>query len=365
MKCSENTYPQSVSACIKSLPGFKLLLALFLIAVIGMAHSPAQAQYISHTGTLDYTGPTNTSTEIIFHKNLDGFSNYGLDGNADILYQGDQGTWTLDLSAQKLPKIAYAYFTVALDADDHSGVPGDYYLDINSYTLDVLTNGTLAGTGHPNGIQHGTPFGSIFNNWLSIDYPVAPTSSLYTITLDNTNTIGGGNWYAIDQIDLHLVKASALHDLKISYQSSEWKYVFGVEGEVNIWALVQHYRVANNMPIPVYNVEFNRAHYGSPGGFFSGVIFLYSGPLDPPIREFISPTYPQFVADSIAPGQYVDVAVEYNTPGGSLPIQGQPNNYPIPSGSLLPLAVGGTFSLDQAGFQPYKFSHSWSAIAAP
>jgi hypothetical protein len=101
-----------------------------------------------------------------------------------------------------LPSIQSAYFTVKMAADDHGS--GTAY----GYQLQVVTNGTTQLDGDVAGLQHGTPFGSPFTNYISPTYAVSTGSSEYDIFINNSSYGDGGNWIAFDSIELHLVEAA-------------------------------------------------------------------------------------------------------------------------------------------------------------
>jgi streptogramin lyase len=82
---------------------------------------------------------------------------------------------------------------VALVADDH-------YASTAGYALRVWTNGACRYFGSP-GLPHGAPLGGPFGNWVVKEYPVTPGGTTYTVSIANA----GGDWYALDWVELELV----------------------------------------------------------------------------------------------------------------------------------------------------------------
>jgi len=150
-----------------------------------------------------FTDPTPTvtsSTSVVqAHKELSGYPNYGVtDGRSDILYTGQAATWRFSLPSSVDPAtVQSAFFRVSIIGDDHYGI------DTSRYTFAVWGNGTRSCTA-PISVPHGSPFGTRFTNWVQQDYPVSLSSSDYTLTIANRSSTSGGDWLAVDWIELHL-----------------------------------------------------------------------------------------------------------------------------------------------------------------
>jgi hypothetical protein len=91
-----------------------------------------------------------------------------------------------------------AFFRISIIADDH------YSVDLARYMLGVWTNRVYIYAGRAN-LPHGMPFGSHFTNWVRQEYGASLTPSTYTISVANTSATGGGDWIAVDWIELHLL----------------------------------------------------------------------------------------------------------------------------------------------------------------
>ncbi len=136
-----------------------------------------------------------TSNGLALLKNLDAYPNYGPTG-ADILYDGQVGTWTFTVPPVN---IVSATVVVSIIADDHPDTPISDY----SFTLTPGSGVTYPGIALP----HGAPYNSHFTNWVSMTEPAPPSSgSCFTVTIANTSATGSpGNWIAIESIELDLV----------------------------------------------------------------------------------------------------------------------------------------------------------------
>jgi hypothetical protein len=173
---------------------------LYSLAAVALLSSGAlaQAPFVSDP---DPT-VTTTATEVVLHKELNGFPNYGqFDSAADVLYTATFGTYHFTIpNVVDLGSVQNPFFRASLVADDHN-------TDISTYSYAVDTNGTTVATGQT-GLPHGDNFGGTFTNWVQRDYGVTITSLQTTITLTNTSTdtsVGDSrDWIGADWIELHL-----------------------------------------------------------------------------------------------------------------------------------------------------------------
>jgi hypothetical protein len=178
-----------------------LRLVTFLLVVVGLlAVCPASmASYLSD--------PSATVTCSVgsadFYKELHGYGNYGAkDHAADILYSGDSGTWNFGSLSGCLPLADYGSATVtfSLVADDHYGEP------IGDYSEQIFVNGALVFSGSEP-LQHGQPYGTTFTNWEQFSFTTSNLSTPFTVGIENTSQLSGGDWIAIDWIDVNLATA--------------------------------------------------------------------------------------------------------------------------------------------------------------
>jgi hypothetical protein len=159
--------------------------------------------FVTSTRAGEFTNPapsmTVTPSEMVLHMELNGFNGYGVaDAAADIAYAGDSNTWTFAIPGSiDIANYPSAFFRASLVADDH------YDGNLSLYGFDVMTNGNLVYSG-PADLPHGSPFGSLYSNWVQQDFAVAsPLTSSMTFALHNSSQDGG--WIAIDWIELHLI----------------------------------------------------------------------------------------------------------------------------------------------------------------
>jgi hypothetical protein len=168
-----------------------LSAALVLVALT----SVADASYLSDPSPV----VTISGTTITIYKELTGYSNYGHDGAADILYSGESGTWHFDLTGIVNPAdVQAATFVIALIGDDHGS-------GTSPYTCTVQVNGGSSAACPT--LPYGSPYGSPFTNWEDASYAVAALGSSNTITLHNTS-FGSGNWIGVDWVELQLTDSS-------------------------------------------------------------------------------------------------------------------------------------------------------------
>jgi len=184
----------SIVRCRFSHPGLVLVCLSGVAVLNGQPAPPTTSSYF----TDQQPSVTINGAQVVLHKELSGYGNYGLaDGAADILYTGQAATWHFSLpSSITLSEVQGASFTASLVADDHGGGP-------SPYKLAVWVDGAFLSNGLAN-LPYGTPFGSRFNDWVSQNYTVTTISQPYTLTLQNTSNAGGGDWIAVDWIELHL-----------------------------------------------------------------------------------------------------------------------------------------------------------------
>ncbi len=148
---------------------------------------------------------TCTSTSADFFKDLNGYGKYGaLDGRADILYNGESGSWNFGLLTGCLPLSNYASATVtfSLAADDQTSGSA------SNYTQDIFVNGTLVSSGSLATLEHGTPYNGPFSNWQLFSFTTTNLSTPFTVSIDDTYADSG--WLGIDSIDVKLQVASSV-----------------------------------------------------------------------------------------------------------------------------------------------------------
>jgi hypothetical protein len=140
-----------------------------------------------------------TSTNIVLFKQLTGYPNYGNPSrNADILYTGDQGTWTIELPAFFLiPGRLRSQLIISAVLDDHQNVPANRYSARISINGNVVHNGRLP-------LQHGTPAGGMFMNWRQLTFSVPNLRRINRITIVNTSNTAPDDWIGLDWMELRL-----------------------------------------------------------------------------------------------------------------------------------------------------------------
>ncbi|EPR09254.1 hypothetical protein [Ruminiclostridium papyrosolvens] len=169
------------------------------------------SQYDAYQYTDDYTDvgrpgdpppvlSNNPATvSIVLFKQLTGYPNYGNPSrNADILYTGNQGTWTFDSPAFLIvPGNQRAQIVIRSVLDDHSSVP------VNRYSARITINGSVVHNG-PVPLQHGVPAGGMFDNWRDLTFNVPNFRRNNRVTIVNTSTAGPSDWIAFDWMELRL-----------------------------------------------------------------------------------------------------------------------------------------------------------------
>lgn len=140
-----------------------------------------------------------TTTNIVLYKQLTGYPNYGNPSrNADILYTGDQGTWTIELPAFFLiPGRLRSQLIISAVLDDHQSVPA------TRYSARISINGSTVHTGRLP-LQHGTPAGGMFLNWNQLTFRVPNLRRVNRITIVNTSNTGPDDWIGLDWMELRL-----------------------------------------------------------------------------------------------------------------------------------------------------------------
>lgn len=141
------------------------------------------------------------TTAIVLRKELTGYPNYGNpSGNADILYTGNQGTWTFNLPAflsAAVGRFRRVELVIRGALDDHYNVPA------NRYSMTVNIDGSIQRfTDLP--FVHGRPAGQRFNNWnqLIIPIPAANVRRNNRVTIRNTSNTGENDFIAFDWMEM-------------------------------------------------------------------------------------------------------------------------------------------------------------------
>jgi len=142
--------------------------------------------------------PASAST-IIF-KELSAYANYGNPSrNADILYTGNRGTWTLETPAFLfVPGNLRARITIRAVLDDHVNVP------VNRYSARITINGNVVHDGRVP-LEHGTPAGSVFTNWRDLTFNITTLRRITRVTIENTSTAGPNDWIGLDWMEVRFL----------------------------------------------------------------------------------------------------------------------------------------------------------------
>ena len=140
------------------------------------------------------------TASVVLFKELTAYPNYGNPSrNADILYTGNQGSWTFESPAFLfVPGNQRARIIIRAILDDHSNVP------TNRYSARITINGTVV----HNGIlplQHGIPAGGMFTNWRELPFNIPNIRRSNRVTIQNTSTAGTDDWIAFDWMELRLL----------------------------------------------------------------------------------------------------------------------------------------------------------------
>jgi len=145
--------------------------------------------------------PAATSISLVQRKELTGYPNYGNpSGNADILYTGNQGTWTFSLPAflsVTLNRLRRVNLIIRGVLDDHYNVPE------NQYRMTVSVNGVPQTIGALPFV-HGRPPGQRFNNWRNLNINLSPgiMRRNNSIVIRNTSSAGLNDFIAFDWMEL-------------------------------------------------------------------------------------------------------------------------------------------------------------------
>lgn len=136
-------------------------------------------------------------SNIVLFKELTAYPNYGNPSrNADILYTGNQGTWTFDMPAFLfIPGNLRARLVIRAVLDDHFNVP------VNRYSARITVNGNVVHRGQVP-LAHGAPAGGMFNNWSELTFNVPNLRRNVRVTIENTSNTGPDDWIALDWMEL-------------------------------------------------------------------------------------------------------------------------------------------------------------------
>ncbi|MDP4153224.1 MAG: hypothetical protein Q8865_07305 [Bacillota bacterium] len=140
------------------------------------------------------------SASISLFKELTAYANYGNPSrNADILYTGNQGTWTFDLPAFLfVPGNLRARIIIRSVLDDHYTVP------VTNYSARITINGIVVHNGRVP-LEHGTPARSIFTNWRDLPFNITNLRRNNRITIQNTSSAGVNDWIAFDWMEIRFL----------------------------------------------------------------------------------------------------------------------------------------------------------------
>lgn len=149
----------------------------------------------------------SVSRAVVLKKDLYAYGNYGKDSECDILYSGERGNWTFNLThllESQLPTgIAdlKAYLAVSLVLDDHRS-------DVAKYkgAIKVNKSDLFLGSFSSLGVVHGEPFGKIFSNWRHLLFPIAiMNEDEISVEIVNSSDLSSKDFIAIDTIKLLLI----------------------------------------------------------------------------------------------------------------------------------------------------------------
>ena len=195
---------------------------IVVVLLVSLLAGAAQGSKF-HTDPPAVTKSTSQDLTVL-HKELGGYGNYGsADGRSDILYSTESDQWIFDLSKVSISgSIDSADVVVGLVLDDHYGSEAANYVGV------IAVNGTEVFSGSffkDLEVPHGAPFGKKFENWKEASFKVS------NLTLgENTISIGnrtpgrvGGDWIAIDYIQLRLHTAGGGAPVDESWRKAEGK----------------------------------------------------------------------------------------------------------------------------------------------
>lgn len=145
------------------------------------------------------TSNNPATTNIVLFKQLTGYPNYGNPSrNADILYTGDQGSWTIELPAFFLiPGRLRSQLIISAALDDHQNAPANRYSARITINGNVVHNGRLP-------LSHGTPAGGMFMNWGQLTFPISNLRRVNRITIVNTSNASPDDWIGLDWMELRV-----------------------------------------------------------------------------------------------------------------------------------------------------------------
>ncbi|MGF7056636.1 hypothetical protein [Brassicibacter mesophilus] len=141
-----------------------------------------------------------TEIRITAFKELTGYPNYGNpSGNADILYTGNTGQWTLLIPPQIFVTGNYrARLIIRAVLDDHSNVPE------RQYSATISINGTVVHRGRVP-LEHGRPAGQKFTNWKDLTFNVPNLRRTNRVQIVNTSNTGNYDWIGLDWMEMRLI----------------------------------------------------------------------------------------------------------------------------------------------------------------
>lgn len=139
------------------------------------------------------------TANVVLRKELTAYPNYGNPSrNADILYTGNTGTWTIESPAFLfVPGRQRAQIIIRAVLDDHSNVP------VNLYSARITINGIVVHNGRVP-LEHGTPAGGIFTNWRDLTFNINNPRRANRITIENTSSAGPNDWIGLDWMEMRL-----------------------------------------------------------------------------------------------------------------------------------------------------------------
>jgi len=137
---------------------------------------------------------------VVLFKELTAYPNYGNPSrNADILYTGNQGSWTFESPVFLfVPGNQRAQIIIRAVLDDHSNVP------VNRYSARIIINGSVVHNGTLP-LAHGTPVGGMFTNWRELTFNVPGLRRVNQVTIQNTSSTGPDDWIGLDWMELRLL----------------------------------------------------------------------------------------------------------------------------------------------------------------
>ncbi len=170
------------------------------INLMGMYEDADMTIRVPNTDPPPVISNNPTIPSISFFKELTGYPNYGNpSGNADILYTGNRGVWTMDIAPFLLvPGNQRAQIIISAVLDDHYNVP------VRQYSLRITVNDTVVHNG-PVNLEHGRPSGGRFNNWQPLTFNINVRRN-NRIVIENTSSSGPNDWIAFDWMEIRLAQ---------------------------------------------------------------------------------------------------------------------------------------------------------------